>query len=290
MEEDKINKSIDSYSTNIDNHDDDILEEMSKLLPTVVHELSKVDKIDELLNFMRLVKSGNFPLENIAFKLFLDIVRWFSVDNSSLMRYNKSTKDFWRLGYRLFHGRFLRFMSGFKHIGSIVDGRTARGVFNPQASRVNFAVPDVSIIRSLSRSEYAERIKPRVLNTMLDKISTNSVENTYKICFDGKKINSSVAEGGEIDLWGFENPPTLRDMKDKLDREKLLVIKTKETLQELVQYEETVAALPVALKSKVLNQLMSITTVLSLNLKSLREKRLCAENGLSKFKKFGGTD
>ena len=70
-----------------------IEEEMSKLLPAVVHELSKVDKIDGLLSFMRLVKSGKFPLENIAFELFLDVVKWFSVESSSLMRYNKNTKD-----------------------------------------------------------------------------------------------------------------------------------------------------------------------------------------------------
>ena len=43
LEEDKINKSIDSHSTNIDNNDDDILE-MLKRLPTVVHELSKLTK------------------------------------------------------------------------------------------------------------------------------------------------------------------------------------------------------------------------------------------------------
>ena len=282
-EEDTTNNSMDLSLASIE-------EEMSKLLPAVVHELSKVDKIDGLLSFMRLVKSGKFPLENIAFELFHDVVKWFSVENSSLMRYNKNTKDFWRLGYRLFHGRFIRFMSGFKHIGSIVTGRTERGNFNPQSSQVNFAVPDVSVIRSLSRAENVESIRPGILNTMLDKISINSAANTYKICFDGKKINSSVAEGGEIDLWGFETSPTLRDMKDKLERETLLVIKTKEALQELVQYNESITSLPLPLKCTVLNQLKSIIKVLSVNLKSLREKRLCAENGLSKFKKLGGTD
>ena len=85
-EKDTTNNSMDLSLASIE-------EEMSKLLPAVVHELSKVDKIDGLLSFMRLVKSGKFPLENIAFELFLDVVKWFSVENSSLMRYNKNTKD-----------------------------------------------------------------------------------------------------------------------------------------------------------------------------------------------------
>ena len=181
-------------------------------------------------------------------------------------------------------------MSGFKNIGSIIDGKTQRGVYDPKESKVNFAVPDVSIIRSLSKKEDVESIKAGILNTMLNRMSTNSSEVTYKICFDGKKINSSAAEGGEIDLWGFEKAPTLRDLKDNLDKEKRLISKTKEMVQELVQYEENVASFDLGVKLKVSSQLRSIITVLSVNLKSHREKRLCAKNGLSKFKKLGGTD
>ena len=118
-------------------------------------------------------------------------------------------------------------MSGFKNIGCIIDGKTQRGVYDPKESKVNFAVPDV-IVRSLSKKEDVESIKAGILNTILNRMSTNSSEVTYKICLDGKKINSSAAEGGEIDLWGFEKAPTLRDLKDKLDKEKRLISKTKE--------------------------------------------------------------
>ena len=85
--EDKMDeRNFGSPLTDIESKNNDILEKMSKLLPTVIHEHSKVDKIDGLLNSMRLVKSGKFPLENIAFELFLDVVRWLNVENILITR------------------------------------------------------------------------------------------------------------------------------------------------------------------------------------------------------------
>jgi hypothetical protein len=43
------------------------------------------------LKFFKLVQDGKFPLNNIAFELFLDIVEWFDKDESRQMRYSPST-------------------------------------------------------------------------------------------------------------------------------------------------------------------------------------------------------
>jgi hypothetical protein len=47
--------------------------------------------MDKLLKFFKLVQDGKFPLNNIAFELFLDIVEWFDKDESRQMRYSPST-------------------------------------------------------------------------------------------------------------------------------------------------------------------------------------------------------
>jgi hypothetical protein len=39
-------------------------------------KLSDVGKKDKLLKFSKLVQDGKFPLNNIAFELFLDIVEY----------------------------------------------------------------------------------------------------------------------------------------------------------------------------------------------------------------------
>ena len=48
----------------------------------VLDKLSDVGKKDKLLKFFKLVRDGKFPLNNIAFELFLDIVEWFDKDES----------------------------------------------------------------------------------------------------------------------------------------------------------------------------------------------------------------
>ena len=84
----------------------------------VLDKLSDVGKKDKLLKFFKLVRDGKFPLNNIAFELFLDIVEWFDKDESRQMRYSQL---FW-LGRKLFGGRFIRFMSGPKNESDILTG------------------------------------------------------------------------------------------------------------------------------------------------------------------------
>ena len=56
----------------------------------------------------------SFHLETEHFlKLFLDVMKWFSHElTSSAMRYMPEIMLIWTTGLKLFHGRFLRFMSG----------------------------------------------------------------------------------------------------------------------------------------------------------------------------------
>ena len=78
-------------------------------------------KKDKLLKFFKLVQDGKFPLNNIAFELFLDIVEWFDKDESrrnEIFAIN-SPFVFW-LGRKLFGGRFIRFMSGPKNKSDIL--------------------------------------------------------------------------------------------------------------------------------------------------------------------------
>ena len=53
-------------------------------------------------------------MDNVCYLFFVfDIIEWFSNPVSTHMRYvPKKTLRFSEVGYRLFHGKFLRFMSG----------------------------------------------------------------------------------------------------------------------------------------------------------------------------------
>jgi hypothetical protein len=60
----------------------------------VLDKLSDVGQKDKLLKFFKLVQDGKFPLNNIAFELFLDIVEWFDKNESLQMRNSPSTLQF----------------------------------------------------------------------------------------------------------------------------------------------------------------------------------------------------
>jgi hypothetical protein len=124
--------------------DTDMTENILKRLPSVVEKLKEHGQLDMYLKWCALVADDKFHMENIAYLLFLDVIQWFSETSSSQMRYFQTeTKHFWQVGYRLFKGKFLRFMSGPRSIGQIVECSQDRGFCDPGQSKINFAVPSL---------------------------------------------------------------------------------------------------------------------------------------------------
>jgi hypothetical protein len=102
------------------------INDMIDLLLKVLKSLEDVGQKESFLKSMGLLASGTFPLHNICYLLLLDIVEWFSCDSTTHMRYGHETVKFWQIGYWLFHGKFLRFMSGIPNFGQIWDGTSER--------------------------------------------------------------------------------------------------------------------------------------------------------------------
>ena len=73
------------------------INDMIDLLPKVLKSLEDVGQKESFLKFMGLIASGTFPLHNICYLLFLDIVEWFSCDSTTHMRYGHETVKFWKL-------------------------------------------------------------------------------------------------------------------------------------------------------------------------------------------------
>jgi hypothetical protein len=62
---------------------------------------------------------ASFPMENIVFfLLFLDVVKWHNSESTTLMKYE--CPELTSFGYKMFHGKWLWFMSGPKNKGDIV--------------------------------------------------------------------------------------------------------------------------------------------------------------------------
>ena len=89
------------------------------LFPKLLPVLSNIGHLDMWLSFNELLADNPFPTNNIAFKLFIEIVDFFSEETPYLMRYSKETTQFWSWATNSVKASFLLFMVGPKkfHVG-----------------------------------------------------------------------------------------------------------------------------------------------------------------------------
>jgi hypothetical protein len=60
----------------------------------------------------------------------------FKNDSFCPTSYGHETLKFWKIGYRLFHGKFPRFMSRIRNFRQVLDGTSEKGFFDPLKSKV----------------------------------------------------------------------------------------------------------------------------------------------------------
>ena len=86
-----------------------------QILPFVLRNLAESNQDNTLRNFIKLVHEKKFPQENIAFTLWCDLVKWYGLKDTRGMQDSTDTLNFFGVGWKLFGGRFVRFMSGLKN-------------------------------------------------------------------------------------------------------------------------------------------------------------------------------
>ena len=73
-----------------DDDDSNDLKYLVTILPDVIDKLKEHGQVDIYKKWCTLVKDDTFPLDNICYLLFLDIVTWFDQPIISKMRYFRS--------------------------------------------------------------------------------------------------------------------------------------------------------------------------------------------------------
>ena len=254
---------------------------------TVIDSLSKAGYLSYLISFFHLVKQNKYPLRNLAFLLWLETVRWFSCITLSEMWYWNETKKFWRAGYRLFHGKFLTFMSGPRSEGQIVSGESERGLFNPERSKINFAVPSRSSIIQQSTT-IPSALKPGVIKETLDAVARTTLTNVNMMCVDGKKVNAGLdSDSGDVDMFGFENSPTVNENKSRLDAEIEMIEIMKHSLSDQANTRDADENDKIF---SIIEMIRALIYILTNRIKDGRILKQKQEYGLEKLKERAGTE
>ena len=91
---------------------------------------------------------------------------------------------------------------------------------SPGTSKVNFVTPNVKSLRDFINTSGIKCSKPGILETNLDLIAKMKGNQSFKLCVDGKKISSGFGQIlGDVDLFGFEDDPSLKEREVRLDEE-----------------------------------------------------------------------
>lgn len=228
--------------------------EFEKLIPSVLNELNKAGKADILLKFFSQVSTGKFPLNNIAFQLWCDVVDWYGNADTRQMRYSPDTLQFFWVGKKLFGGRFIRFMSGMKNETQQLSGSSS---LDPQLSKVNFACPSENVLADFNPfgDKLPVNFPPGFLEPMIKyKAEREDSNKSFVVMFDGKKVK----RGGDVDLLGFEGDKTLKQRLEEKESKEKIVHDSVSLIGDVQRESNSVSDTPDALKPKILSCLISL--------------------------------
>ena len=263
--------------------DNSILEKMIELLPTVMKTLSTDGKDEQMLQFFELVSENKFPLTNIAYLLWNEVVKWFSCTSTTQMRYSDQTKTFWKLGWRIFGTRFVNFMGGYKSHGDAVLKMTEIGNYSPESSEINFAVPALNQLRDFDPYGVEGERKPGIYQDIIDMLSMNLTKKSACLTFDGKKIKQALTrDTGDVDLLGFEKNVSLKDKQTALENKLTEIRKLKEKITQDIDCDIT------KYKSEAIGVLQKALTVISNDVSEIQKLRIRKEYCKTKLMERGG--
>lgn len=148
--------------------------------------------------------------------------------------------------------------------GEIIINYSKRGCFNPAESEINFAVPIQKVKKKMEGPMPPDDIKPCILQHMIHLIAEqSSTLKTYKLCLDVKKLNGSTTGIlGDVDLFGHEQKPTLREKQNRLQDEILHTESVLKTLDNVDTNFLLQSFLP-SIKSCLTEKLRKLVTLLS---------------------------
>ena len=131
------------------------------------------------------------------------------------MRYCGLTKKFWTIVYRLCKGVGLKFFSGEKNWGQVVNKSTSKSKYASINSKINFAVPDEKVLRTFNR------VLPKIIPPGKIESGLNLLNNKKDIIImgDGKMVMKGLKTNfeGDVNLFGHEKEPNLNDLKNEID-------------------------------------------------------------------------
>ena len=268
--------------------DGDVSSTPSHYVQTCIRELAESNMLTKVLckceqkgltrHFMALITQiadGTLPVTNMSFLLSLEVALLHSLKNSMQMRYRKDTSLFWEVALSVGGPRLIRLFSSDKHFGQVNSGDCSKSKYPPKKGSYNFAVPDERTLRK-SKTEIPKDVPCGLIDESLEMLDNNK---EFILSLDGKQVGQGLKEHGvgDVDLWGFEGPPSLKDSLRYLRNEGNSIL----LLADKVYDQEDSSVID----PDVIKDLKFVVQTLSHHIKKLREGKVRHEILRSSFTK-----
>ena len=221
------------------------------------------------------IADGTLPVTNMAFLLSLEVALLHSLKNSTQMCYRKDTSLFWEVALSVGGPQLMHLFSSDKHFGQVNSGECSKSKYPPKKGSYNFAVPDERTLRK-SKTDIPKDVPCGIIDESLEMLD-NSKE--FILSLDGKQVGQGLKEHGvgDVHLWGFEGPPSLKDTLRYLRNEgnNILLLADKVYDQDDSNF----------IDPDVVKDLKFVVQTLSYHIKKLREGKVCHEILRSSFTK-----
>ena len=165
------------------------------------------------------IVSEVLPLDNVCFRLFVDVLHFLSERDSRQFRYQKETLVWWFVLLKQHGEQLLCTYGGMKFLGSCTDEDST--VMKLTSAQINFIVPTPSILWKLKPTTL-DVCKPRMPGIFQDVlyVTKKGESISYNLQFDGKLLKVGLTEKhGDIDCLGEEPQPTLEQRRMLHDRD-----------------------------------------------------------------------
>ena len=221
---------------------------------------------------MRNLESGDLPLDNIVFILMMDRVRFHNCPNTVGMRYGKKSKMFWTIVYRLCKESGLKFFSGSKNWGQVVNKECEKSKYSPDNAKINFAVPDKKVLHAY-KSGLLKVIPPGKLDKCMEMLRN---KKDIVLMANSKLVTKGLKTDflGDVNLFGHEHNPNLHNLKEELRNKLDFISNTCKSFDKLSNSD----------KYQVLLELTGLCTEMN---KRIQTYNLTQEMKLQSFLKMG---
>ena len=210
-----------------------------EMLYPLIKKLFRNNILDDFINMMQVIANGIVKTRNIPLLALLDRTNLEKCVTTTKMKYFHETMELWQVVRRTCKYSGLLLFSGLKHGGQVTRNVCEKGKYNPKTASINFAVPHWQTLAN-NELEIPKYLHPGIIDKSFELLDN---KKEYVLEFDAKSVARGLKpdQVGDINLWGYEGPPNLKEVRNQLEKE----VDELENLQNLEHlHQENLKRLP----------------------------------------------